>query len=138
MSTSTSSPSRKPRIFKVATDGKIYCNHDMVAICRVAGNRSTRPSHAFYGCPLWPSMDCKFFIWKEDVDAIFAGHEYRKVLELRNNALEIKIANLEVEKMMLEEENKNLKLKMAKSTFVSKKYYIICIVIVVYLLSFLY
>ncbi|KAK1419142.1 hypothetical protein QVD17_28301 [Tagetes erecta] len=87
MSTSSSSSSvmrEKPKIFKVSTDGQVYCNHDMVALCRVTGHRSSRPGQPWFGCPLWPSMDCKFFMWKEDVDAVFAKEGNWKVLELKN------------------------------------------------------
>ncbi|KAK1419518.1 hypothetical protein QVD17_28692 [Tagetes erecta] len=78
-----------------------------------------------YGYPLWPSMDCKFFIWKEDVDFVLADKGNSEVLKMKNKSFEIKIANLEVEKMMLQEENKSLKLKLEMSKSVSKRYYIL-------------
>ncbi|KAL8255079.1 hypothetical protein R6Q59_033300 [Mikania micrantha] len=56
-SSSSSSSIRKKhiRIFKVGFNGNVYCNHDMVAITRIAESRSTRQGHKFYGCILWPS-----------------------------------------------------------------------------------
>ncbi|KAI3803129.1 hypothetical protein L1987_31278 [Smallanthus sonchifolius] len=57
--------------------------------------------------------DCKFFIWKQQVDVMFSDGGNSNILELKNKALEMKIANLEVEKMMLQEENKTLKNKQA-------------------------
>ncbi|KAK1412506.1 hypothetical protein QVD17_33814 [Tagetes erecta] len=126
MSTSSSSSSvmrEKPKIFKVSTDGQVYCNHDMVALCRVAGHKSSRPGQPWFGCPLWPSMDCKFFMWKEDVDVVFAKEGNWKVLELKNKALEMKIENLEVEKMILVEENKKLRMKIAMSNCAGMKVY---------------
>ncbi|KAK1438978.1 hypothetical protein QVD17_04792 [Tagetes erecta] len=77
----------------------------------------------WFGCPLWPSMDCKFFMWKEDVDAVFAKEGNWKVLELKNKALEMKIENLEVEKMILVEENKKLRMKIAMSNCAGMKVY---------------
>ncbi|KAD3338034.1 hypothetical protein E3N88_33555 [Mikania micrantha] len=91
------------RIFKVGVDDNVYYKYDMVAIMRVAGSRSTRQGHEFYGCPLWPRLDCKFFIWKEEVDAMFSDGCNHKLLESKNKALEMKIANLKVKKTMLEE-----------------------------------
>ncbi|KAK1441656.1 hypothetical protein QVD17_07719 [Tagetes erecta] len=95
----------------------------MVALCRVAGHRSSRPGQPWFGCPLWPSMDYKFFMWKEDVDVVFAKEGNWKVLELKNKALEMKIENLEVEKMILVEENKKLRMKIAMSNCAGMKVY---------------
>ncbi|KAK1421605.1 hypothetical protein QVD17_24077 [Tagetes erecta] len=60
------------------------------------------PSMAVYGLQV--------FMWKEDVDAVFAKEGNWKVLELKNKALEMKIENLDVEKMILVEENKKLRM----------------------------
>ncbi|KAK1411621.1 hypothetical protein QVD17_38177 [Tagetes erecta] len=73
MSSSSSSsilPFKKLKSFRLGTDGNVYCNHNMVAVLRVAGSRSFRHGHEFYGCPLWPESDSKFFIWKEYVDVM--------------------------------------------------------------------
>ncbi|KAL8224387.1 hypothetical protein R6Q57_019862 [Mikania cordata] len=120
-STSSSVRKKQTRIFKVGVDGNVYCKHDMVAITRVAGSRSTRQGHEFYGCPLWPRLDCKFFMWKEEVDAMFSDGCNHKLLESKNKALEMKIANLKVKKTMLEEDNKSLKQRLSKSSFFPKK-----------------
>ncbi|MFS7971660.1 hypothetical protein Hanom_Chr09g00835461 [Helianthus anomalus] len=45
MSSNSSSPSirsQNPKIFRLGTDGNVYCNHELLAIRRVAGNRSSR------------------------------------------------------------------------------------------------
>ncbi|KAI3811294.1 hypothetical protein L1987_21015 [Smallanthus sonchifolius] len=97
----------------------------MVAIRRVAGSRSARQGHEFYGCRLWPRSDCKFFIWKQQVDVMFSDGGNSNILELKNKALEMKIANLEVEKMMLQEENKTLKNKQAFCNVMSTKSYVV-------------
>ncbi|KAK1411277.1 hypothetical protein QVD17_37824 [Tagetes erecta] len=61
-------------------------------IRRVAGSRSVKQGHEIYGCPLCPSSDCKFFIWKEDVDVMLSD---------KNKSLEWKIASLELDKMLM-------------------------------------
>ncbi|KAI3806130.1 hypothetical protein L1987_22022 [Smallanthus sonchifolius] len=76
----------------------------MVAIRRVAGSRSARQGHEFYGCLLWPRSDCKFFIWKQQVDVMFS--DGGNILELKNKALEMKIANMEIEKMIYKKRTK--------------------------------
>ncbi|MFS7899049.1 putative transcription factor GRF family [Helianthus anomalus] len=103
-SSSSCSRNNKPRIYRIGTDGNVYCNHEMVAVKRVAGSRSSRQGKEFYGCPLWPNSDCKFFVWKEDVDGT------NNLVEI-NKALQMKIANLEIDNMVLMEENKNLRKK---------------------------
>ncbi|KAL8201915.1 hypothetical protein R6Q57_011062 [Mikania cordata] len=128
MSSSSSSSSvrkKQIRIFKVGVNSDVYCNHDMVAITRVVGSRSTRQGHEFYGCLLWPRLDCKFFIWKEEVDAMFSDGCNHKLLESKNKALEMKIANLKVKKTMFEEENKSLKQRLSKSFFFRKNVFVL-------------
>ncbi|KAM0022968.1 putative transcription factor GRF family [Helianthus debilis subsp. tardiflorus] len=70
-SSSTSVVIRKPKVFKVDLDGNLYCHNDVVAVLRVAGRKSERHGQEFYGCSQWPRGDCKFFLWKEDVDKMF-------------------------------------------------------------------
>jgi hypothetical protein len=76
---------------------------------------------------------CKFFIWKEDMDNTLSL-EKAKLMSLKNHALEMKISNLEVEKMILEEENKSLKLKLSKS----KGNYPIQIYVVVFIVGLVF
>ncbi|KAL8256332.1 hypothetical protein R6Q59_031399 [Mikania micrantha] len=73
MSSSSSSSSvqkKQIRIFKFGVDGNVYCNHDMVAIMRVARSRSTRQGHEFYGFPLWPLLTFLTFPYESLVDWI--------------------------------------------------------------------
>ncbi|KAJ0694824.1 putative transcription factor GRF family [Helianthus annuus] len=73
-STSASSLIRKPKLFKVDLDGNVYCHHDIVVVLRVVGRKSERHGQQFYACFHWPRSDCKFFLWKEDVDNMFKEH----------------------------------------------------------------
>ncbi|KAI3705061.1 hypothetical protein L1987_75292 [Smallanthus sonchifolius] len=103
----------------------------MVSIRRVAGSRSARQGHEFYSCRLWLS-DCKFFIWKQQVDVMFSDGGNSNILKLKNKALEMKIANLEVKKMMLQEENKTLKNKQAFCNVMSTKSFVVALVTVLF------
>ncbi|KAJ0935398.1 hypothetical protein HanRHA438_Chr03g0118881 [Helianthus annuus] len=51
MSSSSSSSSsvrnNKPKIYRIGTDRNVYCNHDMVAVKRVASSRSSREGQEF-------------------------------------------------------------------------------------------
>ena len=71
--------------------------------------------------------DCKFFIWREDVFRAFT-HGAREKVE----AMQSSISDLQLDKMKLEDENKALKLQLAKSNFPWKT---TLLVIVVLLLS---
>ncbi|MFS7980817.1 putative transcription factor GRF family [Helianthus anomalus] len=53
----------------------------------VAVNRSSRHGEEFYGCSLWPRSDCKFFVWKQEVDAVLARECNCGVLEEENRRL---------------------------------------------------
>ncbi|XP_022008476.1 uncharacterized protein LOC110907865 [Helianthus annuus] len=104
-SSSTSAVIRKPKVFKVDLDGNLYCHHDVVAVLRVAGRKSERHGQEFYGCSHWPRGDCKFFLWKEDVDKMFVERSYGTSTQVTFKDLKIK--NLELHNMLLIEENKN-------------------------------
>ncbi|MFS8032061.1 putative transcription factor GRF family [Helianthus anomalus] len=73
-STCASSVFRNPKIFKVDLEGNVYSHHDIVAVIRVVGRKSLRQGQEFYGCSHWAISDCKFFLWKEDVDNMFKQH----------------------------------------------------------------
>ncbi|KAI3825938.1 hypothetical protein L1987_07698 [Smallanthus sonchifolius] len=129
-----------PFSFVDAFIGKLVCDQPtsrslisrstqlILCLINVAGSRSARQGHEFYGCRLWPRSDCKFFIWKQQVDVMFSDGGNSNILELKNKALEMKIANLEVEKMMLQEENKTLKNKQAFCNVMSTKSYVVVLV----------
>ncbi|MFS7920438.1 hypothetical protein Hanom_Chr03g00224891 [Helianthus anomalus] len=101
MSSSSSSSSsvrnNKPKIYMIGTDGNVYCNHDMVAAKRVAGSHRIASS----------------FFWKEDVDVNCYGEGNTNLVKI-NKALQMKIANLEIEKMVLMEENNELKKRLVR------------------------
>ncbi|MFS7965607.1 hypothetical protein Hanom_Chr09g00764201 [Helianthus anomalus] len=46
-SSSLSIRSQNPKIFRLGTDGNVYCNHELLAMRRVAGNRSSRQGEEF-------------------------------------------------------------------------------------------
>ncbi|MFS7906024.1 putative transcription factor GRF family [Helianthus anomalus] len=124
MSSSSSSfsiRSKIPKIFRLGTDGRVYCNHELVTIRRVAGNRSSRQGEEFYGCPLWPGSDCKFFMWKQEVDAVLSSECNCRFTEMDNERLVF-------EKTLIEEENKSLKKRSKKACFVV----IVCIAVVLF------
>ncbi|MFS8026014.1 hypothetical protein Hanom_Chr16g01481971 [Helianthus anomalus] len=78
-STSSSTILRNAKLFKVDLEGNVYCHHDVVAFIRVVGRKSVRQCQQFVGCSHWPCCllersDCKFFLWKEDVDKMFNQH----------------------------------------------------------------
>ncbi|KAJ0576188.1 hypothetical protein HanIR_Chr05g0221421 [Helianthus annuus] len=89
----------------------------MVAVKRVAGSRSSRQVHDFYGClyglEVNSKSDSKFFVWKEDVDVNSYGKGKSNLVEI-NKELQIKIANLEIEKIILMEENTKLKKRWSR------------------------
>ncbi|KAJ0946855.1 putative transcription factor GRF family [Helianthus annuus] len=124
MSSSSSSStirSKNPKIFRLGTDGRVYCNHELVAIRRVAGNQSSRQGEEFYGCPLWPGSDCKFFMWKQEVDVVLSSECNCRFVEMDNERLIF-------EKTLIEEENKTLKKQSKKACFVV----IVCIAVVLF------
>ncbi|KAJ0808776.1 putative transcription factor GRF family [Helianthus annuus] len=124
MSSSSSSStirSKNPKIFRLGTDGRVYCNHELVAIRRVAGNQSSRQGEEFYGCPLWPGSDCKFFMWKQEVDVVLSSECNCRFVEMDNERLIF-------EKTLIEEENKSLKKQSKKACFVV----IVCIAVVLF------
>ncbi|KAF5820963.1 putative transcription factor GRF family [Helianthus annuus] len=124
MSSSSSSStirSKNPKIFRLGTDGRVYCNHELVAIRRVAGNQSSRQGEEFYGCPLWPGSDCKFFMWKQEVDVVLSSECNCRFVEMDNERLIF-------EKTLIEEENKSLKKQLKKACFVV----IVCIAVVLF------
>ncbi|KAK1430793.1 hypothetical protein QVD17_13807 [Tagetes erecta] len=109
-SSSSTSVTKNPKIIKVDLEGNVYCNHDMVAIQRVAGRRSARVGEKFYGCPLWPRMDCKFFLWKEDVAKVLKQESNYTEIEQNPFTLEkLKVEYLEFQNKLFVEENKSLK-----------------------------
>ncbi|KAK1425136.1 hypothetical protein QVD17_20481 [Tagetes erecta] len=109
-SSSSSSVTKNPKIFKVDLEGNVYCNHDMVSIIRVAGRRSPRIGQKFHGCPLWPRMDYKFFMWKEDADKVLKEQANHTEIKQMPSTLEnLKIEYLDLQNKMLVEENKMLK-----------------------------
>ncbi|KAK9062975.1 hypothetical protein SSX86_016845 [Deinandra increscens subsp. villosa] len=66
--------------------------------------------------------ECSFFYWKEQIDTVLG----RGFAEIGNEAMKLRM-----EKMELEEENKALKLKMARSNWGMKKYAIVVFMFVV-------
>ncbi|KAJ0717189.1 putative transcription factor GRF family [Helianthus annuus] len=98
-SSSTSSIIQKPKLFKVDLDGNVYCHHDIVAVLRVAGLKSKRYGEEFYGCSHCPRGDCKFFLWKEDVDNMLI--ERSNGTSTPVTFKDLKIKNLELHKMLL-------------------------------------
>ncbi|MFS7990121.1 putative transcription factor GRF family [Helianthus anomalus] len=142
-SSSSSIRSKNPKIFRLGTDGRVYCNHDLVAIRRVAGNRSSRQGEEFYGCPLWPGSDCKFFMWKQEVDVVLSSECKCRFVEIDNERQEVDVVlsseckcrfveidneRLVFEKTLIEEENKSLKKQSKKACFVV----IVCIAAVLF------
>ncbi|KAI7756470.1 hypothetical protein M8C21_026820, partial [Ambrosia artemisiifolia] len=86
------------RILRIGTDGKLYCEHNLVVPLKVAGTCTARPGHEFYECPFALRRgDCNVFFWKEDVDnCVLRGADKR--------ALEVEKEKLEEEKGLLEKE----------------------------------
>ncbi|MFS7977601.1 putative transcription factor GRF family [Helianthus anomalus] len=120
-SSSSSIRSKNPKIFRLGNDGRVYCNHDLVAIRRVAANRSSRQGEEFYGCPPWPGSDCKFFMWKQEVDVVLSSECKCRFVEMDNERLVF-------EKTLIEEENKSLNKQSKKACFVV----IVCIAAVLF------
>ncbi|KAF5785275.1 putative transcription factor GRF family [Helianthus annuus] len=110
-SLSSSIISKNPKIFRLGIDGRVYCNHELVAIRRVARNRSSRQGEEFYGCPLWPGSDCKFFMWKQEFNVVLSSECNFRFVEMDNERLVF-------EKTLIEEENKSLKKQSKKACFV--------------------
>ncbi|KAJ0458133.1 putative transcription factor GRF family [Helianthus annuus] len=135
-SSSTSGLIRKPKVFKVDLDGNVYCHHDIVAVLRVAGLKSERHGEEFYGCSHWPRGDCKFFLWKEDVDKMFVERSYGTSTQVTFKDLKIK--NLKLHNMLLIEENKNLKAMRFDTKTKSKKPYVLTFVIAIAILLYLW
>ncbi|MFS7990481.1 hypothetical protein Hanom_Chr11g01059341 [Helianthus anomalus] len=126
-SSSSCSRNNKPRIYRIRADGNVYCKHDMVAVKRVAGSRSSKQWNEFYGCLSWLKSDCKFFVWKEDIDVNWYGEGNNNLVEI-NNAFQMKIANLEIEKTVFMEEDNKLRKKVGLD-FTSRTYFIAALVL---------
>ncbi|MFS7988659.1 hypothetical protein Hanom_Chr11g01037491 [Helianthus anomalus] len=112
MSWNSSCPSirsQNPKIFRLCTDGNVNCNHELLEIRRVAGNRSLRQGEEFYGCPLWP------------VDVVLASECNCGVYEMKN-------ARVAIEKRVLEEENRGLRKPSKKACFLA----VFCIALSMY------
>ncbi|KAI7724897.1 LOW QUALITY PROTEIN: hypothetical protein M8C21_005434, partial [Ambrosia artemisiifolia] len=77
------------KILRIGIDGKLYCEHNLVAPLRVGGTCTSRPGHEFYECPYALRRgDCSVFFWKEDVDNyVLRGHE-KRALEVQKKKLE--------------------------------------------------
>ncbi|KAJ0511360.1 putative transcription factor GRF family [Helianthus annuus] len=138
-SSSTSSTSgliRRPRLFKVDLDGNVYCHHDILAVVRVAGLKSQRHGEEFYGCSHWPRGDCKFFLWKQDVDNMFLERSYGTSTTVTFK--DMKIKNLELQNQLLIEENNNLKAMRCDPKMKSKKLYVLSFLIASAILLYLW
>ncbi|MFS8010770.1 putative actin-crosslinking [Helianthus anomalus] len=90
-SSSSSIRSKNPRIFRLGTNGRVYCNHELVAIRR--------------------GSDCKFFMWKQEVGVVLLSECNCHFVEMDNERLVF-------EKTLIEEENKSLKKPSKKPCFV--------------------
>ncbi|KAJ0788407.1 putative transcription factor GRF family [Helianthus annuus] len=119
-STSSSTVSRNLKLFKVDLEGNVYCHHDVVAVVRVVGRKSVRQGQQFYGCSHWPRSDCKFFLWKEDVDKMFNQH----ASQCRFSSEDLKYEN-----MVLVEENRWLKAKISGTESKWNKQYVLTLFI---------
>ncbi|KAF5782663.1 putative transcription factor GRF family [Helianthus annuus] len=108
-STSASTLFRNPKMFKVDLQGNVYCHHDIIAVIRVVGRKSVRQGQEFYGCSQRPRFDCKFFLWKEDVDNMFKQH----ASDCRFSYEDLKYQNMDLQNKLLVEENKLLKTKIS-------------------------
>ncbi|KAK1427473.1 hypothetical protein QVD17_16159 [Tagetes erecta] len=108
-SSSTSSYKKNTKRFKVDTEGNVYCNHDLIAIQRVAGRRSVRMGQEFYGCTLWPNEDCKFFMWKEEFDDFLKKHGSCNCCATKEQEL----VYAQMQNLKLQDEIKNLKLQLS-------------------------
>ncbi|KAI7741857.1 hypothetical protein M8C21_026573, partial [Ambrosia artemisiifolia] len=104
--TNMSSSSSYKKILRIGIDGKLYCEHNLVAPLRVAGTCTSKPGHEFYECPYALRRgDCNVFFWKEDVDNyVLRGADQR--------AFEVQKEKLEEEKGLLEKELACLKGKV--------------------------
>ncbi|KAJ0470421.1 hypothetical protein HanIR_Chr14g0718641 [Helianthus annuus] len=129
-SSSTSGLIRRPRLFKVDLDGNVYCHHDILAVVRVAGLKSQRHGEEFYGC------DCKFFLWKQDVDNMFLERSYGTSTTVTFK--DMKIKNLELQNQLLIEENNNLKAMRCDPKMKSKKLYVLSFLIASAILLYLW
>ncbi|KAL9995781.1 putative transcription factor GRF family [Helianthus debilis subsp. tardiflorus] len=135
-SSSTSCLIRRPRLFKVDLDGNVYCHHDILAVIRVAGLKSQRHGEEFYGCSHWPRGDCKFFLWKQDVDNMFLERSYGTSTTVTFK--DMKIKNLELQNQLLIEENNNLKAMRFDRKMKSKKLYVLTFLIASAILFYLW
>ncbi|KAD4584653.1 hypothetical protein E3N88_22254 [Mikania micrantha] len=118
ISSTAHSVNKNPKIFKVDLDGNLYYKSDLIVVRRVVQRKSSRIGQEFYGCPLWPNMDCKFFLWKEDLDTMCREHESYMTNLLPENLKSydvMKMRNSKLEKMLLTAENKHLKEMLQKS-----------------------
>ncbi|KAI7746879.1 hypothetical protein M8C21_018040, partial [Ambrosia artemisiifolia] len=94
------------KIVKVGTDGKLYCEHNLLAVMRQGGTCASRPGHYFYESPFaLRRADCKLFMWKEDVDNLMLSGPEKRALQIQNE-------RLEVEKDLLQREVASLKTKV--------------------------
>ncbi|KAI7728904.1 hypothetical protein M8C21_012298 [Ambrosia artemisiifolia] len=83
------------RTFKVGTNGKVYCYHNLLAALRQAGTCATRPGEEFYECP--------YALY--EVENVILEPAERRVLQ---NQYE----RLEMEKDLLERDVVGLKAKV--------------------------
>ncbi|KAJ0694395.1 hypothetical protein HanPI659440_Chr15g0608271 [Helianthus annuus] len=79
--------------------------------------------------------DCKFFLWKKDVDNMF--NERSNDTSTRVTFKDPKIKKIELQNMLLIEENKNLKARTFDTETKSKKPYVLTLLIVIAILLYL-
>ncbi|MFS7942414.1 putative transcription factor GRF family [Helianthus anomalus] len=130
-STSSSTVSRNPKLFKVDLEGNVYCHHDVVAVVRVVGRKSVRQGQQFYGCSHWPRSDCKFFLWKEDVDKMFNQHASQCRFSSSSE-------DLKYENMVLVEENRWLKAKIFGTESKWNKQYVLTLFIGISIMLYMF
>uniref|UniRef100_A0A803N2Y7 GRF-type domain-containing protein n=1 Tax=Chenopodium quinoa TaxID=63459 RepID=A0A803N2Y7_CHEQI len=93
----------------------IRCNCGREAVVRTV-KKGPNLGKKFHSCPLWPDTDCKLFKWAEGGDAIadelrfqlFEKDTTIAELELEKSLIEEKVNKLEVTKSKLQEETKKL------------------------------
>ncbi|KAI7725866.1 hypothetical protein M8C21_010934 [Ambrosia artemisiifolia] len=94
------------RTFKVGTNGKVYCDHNLLASLRQAGTCAARPGEEFYECPYALGRShCGLFVWKYEVENVILESTERR-------ALQNQYERLEMEKDLLEREVVALKSKV--------------------------
>ncbi|KAI7736327.1 hypothetical protein M8C21_019381 [Ambrosia artemisiifolia] len=94
------------RIFKVGTNGKVYCEHNLLAALRQAGTCASRPGEEFYECPFALGRShCSLFVLKYEVENVILEATERR-------ALQNQYERFEMEKGLLEREVITLKSKV--------------------------